>query len=120
MFLRNSHIKEPVRVHIPEALQSGTVRHGCRNSHYPFVPLAQLAHNSGKHIRIIGHGAGMGRNSRLDVKRLCPVESGGMFLRRSIALALLGNHMHQHSSLDSLRFLNDLDQAFDIMSVYRA
>lgn len=44
MLLRNTNIEKAVGVHIPEALQSGTVRHGCRNGHHPFIPLPQLAH----------------------------------------------------------------------------
>ena len=120
MLFRNTHIEKAVGIHITESFKPGAVRHGCRNGYHPFIPLSQLAHNSGKYICIICHGTGMGRNSRLDIKRLCSVESGGMLLSRTISLALLGQHMDQHCPLDSFGFLNDLDQSLDIMSIHRA
>ena len=120
MLLRNTNIEKTVGIHIPEALQSGTVRHGCRNGHHPFIPLPQLAHYRRKYICIIRYCPGVGRDSGLNIKRFCPMKSGRVFLRRPVPFALLGQYMDQHRTLDSFGFLNDLDQSLDIMSIHRA
>ena len=84
-----------------KALQSCPIRHGGSDGNDFFVPLAQLAHDRGKNIRVIGRRPGMGRDSRLNVKGLRPVESGRMPLRRPIPLSLLGQHMNHHRPLHS-------------------
>ena len=101
MGLRNPHIKKTIREHILEPLQACPVRHGCRDSHQPLIPISHFPHHRRKNVGIIGLAPLLRRQSRLDLKGLGPMEPGRVPLCRQIPLSLLGDGMHQHCPINS-------------------
>ena len=120
VLLRDPHVKEPLRVHVAEAFQPHTVRHGRRNRHHLLIPLPQLAHDRGKNVRIIRLRLGGTGNARLDIEGLRAVKSGRMPLRGRISPALLGNDMNQHRLLDFPCLPKDMYHLLNIMAVHRS
>ena len=75
VLLQSPHHKNGSGYIFLKPLQSGPIRHGRRDGHKSRFPGSHLAHDSRKHIRIIGLALLFLRKSRLNIKRFCPVES---------------------------------------------
>ena len=87
MLFCDPHIIKPIREHIPEALQPGSVRHGRRHCHHPGILLCNPADLPGKYIRIAGVLLFLQRLTRSDVKGLHTMKGGRILLRRQGARA---------------------------------
>ncbi len=118
MLLRDSHVKETVRIVQAEPLQAGTIRHGRRDRHHFFIALAQLYHAGGEDILIVCLFPAVFRQPCLDIERLRAVESGGMPFRRLVTFAFLGKYMYQDRAFYTFRFFQYVQELADVMSVH--
>ena len=116
MLLRNSDIKEPVRINVMKALQPGSVRHCRRNRHHLFISLSHLDHDGRENIGIADLGRFL-QKSGFNFKRSGSVESCGMMLRRKVSLSLVGNDMHHNGLADVLRLFNGCPHGVCVHSV---
>ena len=117
MFLRNTHIKKTVRIHISESLKASPVRHGCCDSNNFFVPCAQLGHDRRKNICIVCCCPGLCGKPCFYVKGLCSVESGRVPLCRGKPFSFFGDHMDQHRISGALRLLEYPQHGRNVVSV---
>ena len=120
MFLRNTHIKEPFRIHITEPFQSRTVRHSGCHRHQLRVKAAQFTHNRGKHIGIGSFLFFVFGNSCLNIKGLRSMEPGRMALCRGIPLPFFGFDMNHHCALHFLGVLKHPHHLRYIVAIHRA
>ena len=118
VFLRNSHIKISLRESLLKGLQTGSLPHGCGNSHKIMMKGAKLSYTRGKNIGI-SRPAVLQCHSASDIKSASSVILVRMTDSRLISLPLLGDYMNQDSSLVALGLGEDAYQIADIVAVNR-
>ena len=120
MFLRNAHVKSPVRELRGKCRHSCSLAHGSRYGCYPWISLTKLHQLSGKHSCVCHDLPVLHDLSCLYIKRINAVEIARVSLGMGITLALHSLHMHKDRSVELKRFAESGLHHIYIVSVYRS
>ena len=120
MLLRNSHIKETVRIPLGKLLKPGSSRHGCCDGSQFLLFLCLLAKRLRKHICISRTGLLLRRSACLHIKRPDSVEHIRIASGRLIAPAFFCKHMNHNRSFHTLGFIEKTHHLAHIVPVYRS
>ena len=116
----DSHVKKPVRVHLPESGKPRPVCHGCGNGYNIRIPSRLIAQDFAEYIRISILVFWRFQFACLHLERTYAVEFIRLKFRRLIAFSLFCHHMQQHRTIDLPGFFKCLAKKPDIMPRHRS
>ncbi len=109
MLLGYAHVEEPVRVGLGELGQPGAVRHRGGDGDDTLVLGRKLEERLGKRLGVSDVTVRPLDIALGYVETGDAVEDPGVVLGKLVALALLGEHVHQQRAFDLLAVFQDLD-----------
>ena len=120
MLLGDSHIKKPVRIHLPESGKPRAVCHGCGNGYNIWIPPCLVAQDFAEYIRISILVFRCFQFACLHLERAYAVKFIRLKFRRLVAFSLFCHYMKQHRTIDLPGFFKCLAKKPDIVPRYRS